>query len=1040
MTLLAWLHQRLGYRETRDLLGDLAEASEGFDAEGRSHAFARLASRADKLDGISTADLARYDDNIRKALAAMNAGRAAPIVLRYFQYLAALYTEIFLDWRFSNPDRLLASLNAFVRDRNIARAPSEGMFEPFAEADLTKLAFWMATGSGKTLLLHLNYHQFLHYSDPPENIVLITPNEGLSEQHLAEMADSNIPCRRFALDGDELTAPHTVHVTEITKLVLEKRGEGQSVPVDAFEGSNLIFVDEGHKGSGGDAWRQVRDAISTTGFTFEYSATFGQALTAARNDALTAEYGKAIAFDYSYRHFYNDGHGKDFKIVNLLRDPGEHTDVLLLANLLSLHEQQAVFRENSATVRRYNLEAPLWALVGASVNAVYSENKRKRSDVLTAIRFLHRFLSDRAWAVAAIARLLQGRSGFSDGHGDILAGKFDYLRDRQPASIHAEILTHTLHASAPGGLHLCDIAQAEGELGLRVAGAHDYFGLIYIGDTAAFKKLVEVDDAGITIESDAISGSLFDGINQSGTTIEILIGARKFLEGWNSWRVSNMGLLNIGRSEGAQIIQMFGRGVRLRGLGMSLKRSVAIPGSHPTPLKILETLDVFALRANYMSRFREYLEREGVVIEEPLQLRLPIRTSKQWLNEGLVIPQLDEGKDFTREVEHILVPETSTSVTVDLGGRAEAITSGDIIAVEEARSGSEAGPIPAALLDLVDWNAAYLDVVKHLDGRDLRNLAVSPSGIRRIIESSSTYSLFAEERLTNPATLRDIADLQQAVVAILRKYADRYHSVHRRRWESKSMRYLLLDVSDRNLRLTADEQAVPSYIVTAPPSQVKLIEEIRRLTETDALYDAETGEPARIHFDRHLYQPLLVDRAHGDPPGDISTTPPRLNASEMRFVEDLRAYWADRKARNPTDTRQVFLLRNLSRGMGVGFFEECGFYPDFILWIKKDDVQRVVFIEPHGMMHAPAYAKDDKAQLHERLPALARAMEPPRGVSSVSLDSFIVSTTPYRELQRKYDDGSWTRKQFAENHILFQEDRGTPGYDYIAAIFDADAS
>jgi len=92
------------------------------------------------------------------------------------------------------------------------------------------------------------------------------------------------------------------------------------------------------------------------------------------------------------------------------------------------------------------------------------------------------------------------------------------------------------------------------------------------------------------------------------------------------------------------------------------------------------------------------------------------------------------------------------------------------------------------------------------------------------------------------------------------------------------------------------------------------------------------------------------------------------------------------------------------------------------------------------MMHAPAYAKDDKAQLHERLPTLARAMEPPRGVSSVSLDSFIVSTTPYRELQRKYDDGSWTRELFAEKHILSQEDRGTPGYDYIAAIFDADVS
>jgi len=91
---------------------------------------------------------------------------------------------------------------------------------------------------------------------------------------------------------------------EITKLVEEKCGGGVRVPVEAFEGNNLIFVDEGHKGTGGVAWRSFRESLSETGFTFEYSATFGQALTAARNDQLTAEYGKAIAFDYSYRYFY----------------------------------------------------------------------------------------------------------------------------------------------------------------------------------------------------------------------------------------------------------------------------------------------------------------------------------------------------------------------------------------------------------------------------------------------------------------------------------------------------------------------------------------------------------------------------------------------------------------------------------------------------------------------------------------------------------------------------------------------------------------
>ena len=1033
MTLLAWLHGRLGYDDTRALLADLDQVDEGFDAGGQSHAFARIASRANRFDGITTEDLARYDGNIRRALAGMNAGRPTPITLRYFQYLAALYAEVFLDHRFNRPDAMLSSLNDFILERNIGRSPSDPRFEPFLESDLDKLAVWMATGSGKTLLLHLNYRQFLHYKTGPlDNIVLITPNEGLSEQHLTEMVGSNIPCRRFELDGNPAIDRHTVNVTEITKLVLEKRGEGQSVPVESFEGDNLIFVDEGHKGSGGDAWRQVRDAIGATGFTFEYSATFGQALTAARNDALTAEYGKAIAFDYSYRHFYNDGHGKDFNIVNLLQDPGEHTDVLLLANLLSLYEQHVVFRENVDVVRRYNLEQPLWALVGASVNAVYSEEKRKRSDVLTAIRFLHRFLSDRVWAVTAIDRLLVGESGLVGTQGDLFSGKFDYLSDRDAGSIYADILKNTFHARSAGGLHLCDIAGAEGELGLKVSGAEKYFGLIYIGDTAAFKKLVEADDAGITIEGDAISASLFDGINRAGTTIEILIGARKFLEGWNSWRVSNMGLLNIGRSEGAQIIQMFGRGVRLRGLDISLKRSAALSGSHPAYLKTLETLNVFALRANYMARFREYLEREGVVTEEPLQLELPIRPNDRWIEEDLFVPRLDEGRDFQNEVEAVLAPVAGTRVTLDLAGRAQAITSGDVLETMEASSGTE-GQIPTAALHLVDWNAAYLDVVNHVIGRSFGNLAVSPRSLREIIENPATYVLVADERLSSPATLTDMNDLQEAVVAILRRYADRLYGGRRRHWESTHMHYRRVDHDDANLRFNMEAgDAAAKYIVSAPVSQAQLIEDVIGLADTDALYDEESDELPRIHFDRHLYQPLLIEAAGIS--SDIKTIPPRLNTSERRFVEDLRAYWVDAQKSGQDDRIEIFLLRNLSRGMGVGFFEERGFYPDFILWIKDGTAQRIVFIEPHGMMHAPAYAKDEKAQLHEKLPEIAEAMVLPPQVSHIDLDSFIVSATPYEELSVRYGDGSWTREQFAEKHILFQEDGAASGYDYIAAI------
>ena len=376
-------------------------------------------------------DLRRYDDNIRDHLAAMNAGRSQPITLRYFQYLAALYAEIFLDRYGRSPAALLESLNRHVDRLNSERLG--GGVESYEPSDLKKLAFWMATGSGKTLLMHLNYRQYLHYNrEPLDNILLITPSEDLTRQHLEELQASGIPARRFDLNERGLFGAEvdTVRVTEITKLVMKKRGEGETVPVEALEGNNLIFVDEGHKGSGGEAWRRVRDALGETGFTFEYSATFGQALNAAGDDALTAEYGKAIAFDYSYRYFYDDGYGKDFHILNLQQETtGDRTETLLLANLLSFYEQQRVFADHGAELRPYNLERPLWVFVGSSVNAVRTERGQARSDVLTVARFLHRTLSDAAWATETIGRLLKGDSGLTDEYGaDAFADKYPYLR------------------------------------------------------------------------------------------------------------------------------------------------------------------------------------------------------------------------------------------------------------------------------------------------------------------------------------------------------------------------------------------------------------------------------------------------------------------------------------------------------------------------------------------------------------------------------------------------------------------------------------
>ena len=61
----------------------------------------------------------------------------------------------------------------------------------------------------------------------------------------------------------------------------------------------------------------------------------------------------------------------------------------------------------------------------------------------------------------------------------------------------------------------------------------------------------------------------------------------KFTESWNSWRVSTMGLMNVGSTEGSQIIRLFGRGIGLKGHRRSLKRlrDVLVPSNEPCKVR-----------------------------------------------------------------------------------------------------------------------------------------------------------------------------------------------------------------------------------------------------------------------------------------------------------------------------------------------------------------------------------------------------------------------------------------------------------------------
>lgn len=106
----------------------------------------------------------------------------------------------------------------------------------------------------------------------------------------------------------------------------------------------------------------------------------------------------------------------------------------------------------------------------------------------------------------------------------------------------------------------------------------------------------------MTVEdADQVTGSLFARLDDL-PDVKFLVGSRKFTEGWSSFRVSTLGLLQIGRNAGTQVIQLFGRGVRLAGVGGRLKRAGHVPelGPHPEGIALGETLHVFGVKAEYV--------------------------------------------------------------------------------------------------------------------------------------------------------------------------------------------------------------------------------------------------------------------------------------------------------------------------------------------------------------------------------------------------------------------------------------------------------
>ena len=189
---------------------------------------------------------------------------------------------------------------------------------------INRMSFWMATGSGKTLII-IKLIQILRElvkagEIPSNDILVLTHRDDLIEQFKRHISEFNASRNDFYIDIRELKEfPERKRGTdnlfkerELTVFYYRSDNlsdEQKEKIIDfrnyANNGQWYVFLDEAHKGDKEDSKRQhIYSILSQNGFLFNFSATFTDI-----RDIITT------AFNFNLSEFIRKGYGKHISLL-----------------------------------------------------------------------------------------------------------------------------------------------------------------------------------------------------------------------------------------------------------------------------------------------------------------------------------------------------------------------------------------------------------------------------------------------------------------------------------------------------------------------------------------------------------------------------------------------------------------------------------------------------------------------------------------------------------------------------------------------------
>ncbi|WP_120876018.1 DEAD/DEAH box helicase family protein [Helicobacter pylori] len=786
---------------------------------------------------------------------------------------------------------------------------------------INRLAFYMATGSGKTIVI-IKLVELLSVAIrmgliPKKNIMFFSANENLIKQFEKEIEKYNrgkdyfkqidFKSLKSVTHKDFYRAPKNV-LKEMEKIPLfyyradlmndEESKENLLNYKDYWDnGENYVILDEAHKGNKSESKRQaIFSLLSLKGFLFNFSATFTE-----ESDLITAVYNLSVG------EWVKLGYGKEsvllkknnlnaFKELKDLND--REKEIALLKALLLLGMQKRYRKEgyfydplmlvftHSVNVKNSDAEIFFKTLARVIENDDESDFNRAKDDLLEELKnpeFLFSDDKDKDYKVRV----------FKEG---LKSMDFKGLKEEvfYASNGHIEVIINPKNNQ---------------EIAFKLNTSDKVFCLIRIGDITEWicekLKSVKVVSKNLSFKEE----SYFSQIDKS--SINILVGSRTFDTGWDSTRPSVILFLNIGLDDDAKklVKQSFGRGVRIESVKNQRQR--------------LAYLDIDESIKKALKPNAAMLETLFVIPTNHASLEAILKFQKESENKG-------ESRGTWREIKL-----EKTPIKHDLFVPCYRKEQTSVLELPESASFKMSGE----------------------NFKDLKEY----------------FNLMSEKHFILKHEIYDPKDYKQFKEMIQKEHFKKVST-----WHYKDLDYMISEIKSKlypNQKVPKDEFNTldNEKIVHFKRIQVKagkkeeLVKTIQEVKEHAPL-DKEKHKQDRtfkvdeaelLKLKEHYYTPLIKAKNCDWLKHVVKVK------SESDFLEELLKitetlqenydFWAFSKIDEHLDNLFIPYIDNGAT--------ERKFFPDFIFWLQKGGAQIICFIDPKGSKHTDYEHKADAYQL-----------------------------------------------------------------------------